>query len=83
MVSEQLFKEMQLLLEERKPKNTIEKAICFLCDLFPKVEIFSCLKGPFFEKMQSKMYVVKHHNMNELVALDFEVTSQFCLGVEP
>ena len=62
------------------PKDLIEEAVCFLCKFAPKVEVLSCLKGPFFEKMQSKMYQVKRHNVSERVALDFEVIARALLA---
>ncbi len=63
----------ELLSEKTAPKDLIEEGICFLCKSLPKVEILPCVKGPFFEKMQSKMYLVKRQSVNELVFLDFEV----------
>ncbi len=71
-----------LLSGEALPKNLVEESICFLCKLLPKVEILSCIKGPFFEKMQSRMYLVKHHNINELISLDFEIIARSLLIVE-
>jgi hypothetical protein len=68
-----------LLSAKSSPKDLIEEGIYFLCKLLPKVEILSCLKGPFFEKIQSKMYQVKRHNVSEVVSLDFEVIARALL----
>jgi hypothetical protein len=68
-----------LLSEKSPPKDLIEEGVLFLCKLLPKVEILSCVKGPFFEKMQSKMYQVKRHNVSEVVSLDFEVIARALL----
>jgi hypothetical protein len=68
-----------LLSGKSSPKDLIEEGVCFLCKHLPKVEILSCLKGPFFEKMQSKMYQVKRHNVSEVVSLDFEVIARALL----
>jgi hypothetical protein len=68
-----------LLSGKSQPKDLIEEGVVFLCKLLPKVELLSCLKGPFFEKMQSKMYQVKRHNVSEVVSLDFEVIARALL----
>ena len=73
---------VSLLSKEELPKDLIEEAICFLCNALPKVEVLSCMKGAFFEKMQSKMYLVKHHNVNDLATLDFEIVARSALGQE-
>lgn len=68
-----------LLSGKSPPEDLIEEGVCFLCKLLPKVEILSCSKGPFFEKMQSKMYQAKRHNVSEVVSLDFEVIAKVLL----
>lgn len=67
------------LLNSGDPKDLIEEGVYLLCKQLPKVEILACTKGPFFEKMQSKIYLLKRHNLSELVFLDFEVIAKALL----
>lgn len=69
-----------LLKKEVKPKDSIEEAVYLLCSLLKKIDIVPCFKGAFFEKMQSKVYMLKRHNVNEQVALEFDVVAKCLLG---
>ena len=66
------------LLQNQTSSETdlIEKGVKLLLKYFPKVEILPCSKGPFFERMQSEMYQIKHGNTNEVVALNFELIAK-------
>ncbi len=67
-------------LESSSWQNKVDEAVVFLCRQFPKVEILPCLKGHFFEKMQSKLYVMKRHKVSDMALLDFEVIAKYALG---
>jgi hypothetical protein len=71
-----------LLSGEDSPKDLIESAVCLLCKTLPKVEILPCMKGPFFEKMQSKVFLTKSNQVNEVVSLDFEVIAKSLFNSE-
>lgn len=73
---------LQLFEKQSPPMGLIEESLCFFRGLLPKIEVVPCFKGPFFEKMQTKMYMLKHRSINDVVALDFEVVARYALGTE-
>jgi len=81
--SKPVMERCQVLLSgEESPRDLIEEAVYLLCKSLPKVEIFSCLKGSFFEKMESKMFLAKSDQVNEVSSLDFEVIAKSLLNPE-
>ncbi|MBX9923323.1 MAG: hypothetical protein K2Y01_04350 [Rhabdochlamydiaceae bacterium] len=83
VVSEKLLEKCQQILEkDRDLKDPIEVAIRLLLLSLPKVEFSPCFKGPFFEKMQSKLYLAKNRNREDVQSLDFAVIANHLLQEE-
>ncbi len=59
--------------------DPIIKAIQVLLKELPSVTFTACLKGPFFEKIQTKMARIKLKDSNELTSLDFKIIAN-CLN---
>ncbi len=75
-------KALDLLLHlpsDYEKDDPITKAVKLLVKELPSVAFTACLKGPFFEKIQTKMARIKLKDSNELTSLDFKVIAN-CLN---
>ncbi|MES2199341.1 MAG: hypothetical protein V4489_04155 [Chlamydiota bacterium] len=64
------------LLENLQIKNDpIAEAVALLLKHLPEVTISPCLKGLYFEKMQTKLYRISSREINEIMSLDFKILS--------
>jgi len=64
------------LLENLQTKNDpIAQAVELLLKHLPHVTISPCLKGIYFEKMQTKLYRMSSREINEIMCLDFKILS--------
>lgn len=64
------------LLENLQTKNDpIAQAVELLLKHLPQVTISPCLKGIYFEKMQTKLYRMSSREINEIMCLDFKILS--------
>lgn len=64
------------LLENLQTKNDpIAQAVELMLKHLPQVTITPCLKGIFFEKIQTKLYRISSREINEIMSLDFKVLS--------
>lgn len=64
-------KAIELYENLQQENDSIAKAIKILLLGIPSAEAVSCVKGPFFEKIQTKMARIKLKDSNELTSLDF------------
>ena len=64
------------LLENMQTKNDpIAQAVELLLKNLPLVTVSPCLKGIYFEKMQTKLYRMSSREINEIMSLDFKILS--------
>lgn len=43
------------------------------------VELMPCVKGPFFDRIKTKLNQLKHGKTNELVTVDFQAMTEIFL----
>lgn len=83
IVSQKTLESCQnVLTDERDLQDPIQEAVRLLMRSLPKVEFGSCVKGSFFEKMQSKLYLAKTRSREDVLSLDFAVIAQHLLQEE-
>lgn len=73
------FEEILSIIDEKGSQDLMVQGVQCLLKDFSEVSFLPCIQGGFFEKMQTKLYQIKHGNRNDLVSLDFEEIIQTAL----
>lgn len=60
-------------------KDPISRAVFLLLKALPKVDIHPCIKGVFFEKMQSTLYKLRLRESNEVTLFDFKLLADIII----
>jgi hypothetical protein len=83
IVSSKILQECEQVLDLAKDlQDPIEKAVRLLLLSLPDLKFGLCVKGPFFEKMQSKLYLAKTRGREEVESLNFSIIAHHILKEE-
>lgn len=59
--------------------DPVEQSVKLLLSYLNHVELMPCVKGPFFDRIQAKLNLMKHRKTNELMTLDFQAMTEIFL----
>lgn len=69
----------QLKTSTTDRNDPMEQGVKLLLRYLAKVELMPCAKGFFFERIQNKLYQIRHGKTNELVIFNFQATLEMFL----